>query len=136
MKENYSDMIDMDYPSFRKHPIMDNKERAAQFAPFAALRGYDEVIMETYRETSRKIELDEEFRKRLDEFIGRILSVNMNERPFVNITYFVPDNFKEGGKYVTITGKIKAAHEYDRTLILSDGTVIGLDNVIDISHKE
>ncbi len=110
---------------------MPMQDRAAQFSPFAALTGYDDAIDETARLTGRKLELGEEAKEVLDrklQYLGSIIS----DQPEISVTYFVPDEKKDGGEYVTVSGKLKRIDEYGRVLVLTDGDKIGLDEVIDI----
>lgn len=59
-KDDYSDIIGLEHPTSRKHPRMAAEMRAAQFAPFAALTGYDEAIEETaMRQQAEVIKRDE-----------------------------------------------------------------------------
>lgn len=106
-------------------------DRAAQFAPFAVLTGYGEAIRETERRTNQKIELSEsritELDWRLEELFSRIY-----EKPKVTITYFVAEERKEGGKYVTHFGELRKFDENNRVLCLEDGTKIALNNIIEL----
>lgn len=99
MKEEhkYDDIINLEHPISKVHKQMSLENRSAQFAPFAALVGYEEAVKETERVTENRVEINEELRNRLDEKIY-ILQSKIKEQPEVNITYFVPDNKKKGGK--------------------------------------
>jgi hypothetical protein len=107
------------------------ESRAAQFAPFAALTGYGEEIAETGRLTDRRVELDESRKAMLDEKLQMLLE-QADEAPKVSITYFVPDEKKAGGAYVTVTGRIRRLDAYTRTLLMKDDTIIPLDEIFDI----
>lgn len=106
-------------------------QRAAQFAPFAALTGHNAAINETARLTSRQIELSEYERSILDSKMNLLLQ-HLNDHPTVTITYFVPDQLKEGGKYSTYTGTVKKWDEYKQELIFNDGVRIETRFMIDL----
>lgn len=106
-------------------------DRAAQFAPFAALSGYGEAIHETARLTDRKIELDEYEKEKLDRKLSELVAV-LHTRPTVRVTYFIPDPWKDGGKYVTVDRQLKKIDNINRKMIFTDGTKISADNVFSI----
>lgn len=130
-QKDYSDIIDLPHYVSLKHPHMTRQNRAAQFAPFAALTGHDEAIEETGRLTGKRIELDENQKSILDAKL-QMIGHEQNEKVPAKITYFIPDEKKEGGKYVTVTGNIKRIHEYKRLIILQDGNQIPIDDIIEI----
>ena len=107
--------------------------RAAQFAPFAALTGYEAAVGETARQTTERRELDpqeaEALNRRLAELIARL-----PERPEVTIEYFVPDERKAGGAYVSVTGVVRHISVAERTLVMEDRAVIGLEDIAAISR--
>ena len=98
MSNKYDDIINLPHHISKKHPQMTLEARAAQFAPFAALTGYDDEIRETARLTNRRIDLDEEAKSILDNKIKIILE-QISQRPTVSLTYFIPDLKKDGGKF-------------------------------------
>ena len=102
----YDDIIDLPHHVSATRTRMSMIERAAQFSPFAALTGYDAAIKETWRLTDQRIELSEECRAALDRKQMLLLD-HIGDRPEISITYFVPDERKNGGTYVTVTGKVK-----------------------------
>lgn len=103
---SYDDIINLPHHVSKNHPPMSLYARSAQFAPFAALTGYEEAVKETARETGDRIEIDEELKKILDEKI-QILIENKKQRNELTFTYFIPDSTKEGGKYISIVGIVK-----------------------------
>ena len=105
------------------------RDRAAQFAPFAALTGYEEVIDETARHTEERRELAEDAQALLDRRL-RYLAPQIAEKPPVTIVYFVPDPYKKGGKYRHISGRLDAIFKTEQTLHLADGTVIPIRDLI------
>lgn len=128
---DYSDIINLPHHVSKTHPQMPMQDRAAQFSPFAALTGYDDAIDETARLTGRKIELGEEAKEILDRKLQYLRDV-ISEKPEISVTYFVPDEKKDGGEYVTVSGNLKRIDEYERVLLLTDGKKIGMDEIIDI----
>ena len=127
----YEDIIHLPHHVSATRPQMSMSDRAAQFAPFAALTGYDEAIKETGRLTDDRIELDENTRTALD-IKQAYLAENINIHPEISITYFLPDTKKDGGEYVTATGSLKRIDEYERMLIFVDGQKIPMDEIANI----
>ena len=127
----YDDILDLPHPTSKKHPRMSMAARAAQFAPFAALTGYGDAIKETARITDQQLELDENEKARLNEKL-QLLRQHLPGKPKITITYFVPDTKKAGGSYQTITGFVKKLQEYERRLIMTNGTIIPLDTIIEL----
>lgn len=129
MSGEYEDIIHLPHHVSIKRPQMPMSDRAAQFSPFAALTGYDDAIRETGRLTEQRVELDDEELARLDEKF-RILQDHLDEQPMVRFTYFKPDERKEGGAYLTVSGVVRKIRTYERELLLQDGTIIPVDNVV------
>ncbi len=130
----YEDIIHLPHHVSKKHPQISMLDRAAQFSPFAALTGYDAAVEETARLTDRRIELDEYEAQHLDERIQK-LSEHLQEHPEVSITYFLPDARKDGGEYITVTGSVKKIENYERRIVLMDGTWIPIQEVIKIDGE-
>ena len=133
MSNKYDDIINLPHHISTKHPQMSLEARAAQFAPFAALIGYDDEVKETARLTNKKIELDDEAKSIIDNKMQIILE-NISARPTISITYFIPDTKKDGGKYVTTTGILKRIDEYKQVIVLEDRTEIPINEIVDISN--
>lgn len=127
----YDDIINFPHPVSKKHPQMSMLNRAAQFAPFAALTGHGAAIEETARLTDSQIELDENGRAELDRKMEQLLS-QVFRHPTVTITYFQPDARKAGGAYFSITATVKKWDEYEQTLIMTDGTELPVQMILDI----
>ena len=127
----YDSIINLPHHVSKKRPQMSMLNRAAQFAPFAALTGYDDAIKETGRLTDEKIELGEEELTALN-MKYQILVDLLDEEHEVTFTYFVPDGAKSGGAYVTKQGIVKKMDDYERTITLFDGTKIPMDDVMAI----
>lgn len=130
---NYDDIINLKRP-ISKHPKMSLYQRSAQFAPFAALTGYDGQVKEAARLTDKRIELDEEAKVMLDIKIQGIQKLISNE-PKLEITYFIPDDKKEGGKYETIQDNIKKIDHYKQQMIMKNGIIIDIKEIIEIDIK-
>ena len=129
--DQYNDIIDLPHHVSATRPRMSMIDRAAQFSPFAALTGYDAAIKETGRLTDARIELSEESCAALDRK-QQLLLDNLADQPEVSVTNFVPDVRKSGGAYVTVTGIVKKVDDYQRLLLLTDGTKIPLDEILDM----
>ena len=127
----YDDIINLPHHTSSKHPRMPLADRAAQFSPFAALSGHSAAIMETGRLTDRRIELDEDTKSALD-FKQSILADRIAEQPDVSITWFLPDNKKDGGQYITSVGRLKKIDDCKRLLCLIDGTEIPMDDILEL----
>ena len=127
----YDNIINLPHKQSKTRPPMAVADRAAQFAPFAALTGHDAVIRETARQVGRKIELSEDVKVELDRKI-RELSENINKQPEIAITYFKPDKKKTGGEYITTCSKVKKIDEYRCVLIMENEDEILVDDIIQI----
>ncbi len=115
----YNDIINLPHYVSKKRPQMSMEDRAAQFAPFAALVGFDDGIEETNRQVEQFTDLDEDVMQELDEKI-RYLQAHIAENPLVEITYFVPDGLKEGGEYKTVRGKVKKIDKDNLSICFTD----------------
>ena len=134
MNDSYNDIINLPHHQSETRPHMDPGDRAAQFAPFAAVTAHGAVIRETERLTEDRIYLEESDTALLNERI-RFISENISSRPFVRVTYFLPDEKKSGGAYIDAQGRAKKIDAYERKLILTDGTKIPLDDIIRIEGE-
>lgn len=128
---HYDDIINLPYRKSKRHTPMAAIDRAAQFSPFAALTGYDAAVKETARLTDKRIEIDESRKSELDEKL-QIIREHLGEEVEVAFTYFVPDARKGGGSYCTTVGLVKKLDHYERQIVLRDGRVIPLDEVIEV----
>ena len=128
MSGKYDDIIGLPHPTSARHPRMPISDRAAIFSPFAALSGHSAALAETARLTDQKIELDEDTKAELDRKQAVLLE-HIGEQPEVTVTWFQSDERKDGGAYVTVTGRLKKIDEVGRTLTLLDGTSIPLEDV-------
>ena len=130
---NYDDIINLKRP-ISKHPKMSLYQRSAQFAPFAALTGYEEQVKETARLTDRRIELDEEMKLILDLKI-QVIKEMLSDNPEVEITYFIPDTKKDGGKYETIINNVKKIDSYNEHIIMQNNLKIEIKEIININSN-
>jgi len=129
----YDDIIHLPHHRSKKHAPMPIIDRAAQFSPFAALTGHDAAIKETARLTDRKIELDEYEIAALDERLQMIkMRLDSKKESEITVTYFQPDMRKDGGEYITISGVVKKMDEYTKCLVMTDGTRIFIEDIIEI----
>ncbi|MCM1120775.1 MAG: YolD-like family protein [bacterium] len=129
----YEDILYLPHPVSRRHPQMPLQDRAAQFAPFAALTGHDEAVKETARLTDSYIELEEGQRERLDQRLSLLIKAlreNPAQEPIITVTCFKPDEKKDGGAYVPVCGRVKKVDAYRRELVLKDGTALPMGNII------
>ena len=127
----YDDIIDLPHHVSATRPHMELSDRAAQFSPFAALTGYESAVRETARLTEQRVELDENAREALDKKLA-VLEGRLAERPGVTVTYFVPDERKEGGSYVTVSGRVKRIRGDERALVFEDGRRVGVGDIVDM----
>ncbi len=135
MKGKYDDIIDLPHHVSPVHKQMPLRDRAAQFAPFAALTGYDDAISETARRTESKPELSEDEQDRLNrQFLW--LKDNADEKNNITITFFRHDEKKAGGKCIVISGTVREIDEYEGTVVMSDKRMIPISDIIKIDFAE
>lgn len=127
----YDDIIDLPHHVSTTRPHMSRLDRAAQFSPFAALTGYGAAIKETARLTDERVELGEYELMELNAGIHMLME-RIEEHPQVEITYFKPDERKDGGAYLTVKSRAKRLNEYERFILLEDGTEIPFDDIYKI----
>ena len=127
----YDDMLNMPHHVSSTRPHMSMHDRAAQFSPFAALVGYDDAVKETARLTNEKQELTADKIADLNQKIA-FLTEHADERPEVTIEYFIPDEKKAGGKYVTLSGNFRRIDEYNHNMVFVSGEEIPLNDIFAI----
>ncbi|WP_028518514.1 hypothetical protein [Ruminococcus flavefaciens] len=132
MSGQYDDIINMPHHVSKTRAQMPRRNRAAQFAPFAALTGYEDAIDESARRTDAKAELCEDEAEELNKKI-KLLRARIASEPHCEITYFVPDKHKSGGKYITFAGNVRFIEEVTRQIVFCGGMRIPLDDIIKIS---
>ena len=119
ISHKYDDIISLPHHVSKKHPQMSLHDRAAQFSPFAALTGHKAAINETARLTDEKQILSEDVIAKLNEQLN-LIKENIGTNPIVTITYFVPDDKKSGGAYISYTGVVKKIDEVQSHCRLPD----------------
>ena len=129
--ENYEDIINMPHHVSTKHPKLSMEQRAAQFAPFAALTGYGDAVNETVRFTEDRIELTNEEKNVINSKLQEIENKILNN-PKITITYFMPDLKKTGGEYITVIDNVKKIDKHRLCLILNNGKEIPINEIIEI----
>ena len=127
----YDDIIQLPHPTSKHHPRMELSDRAAQFSPFSALTGYEAAIKETARLTNRRIELDEYEKADLDLKL-QLIREHIYETNKITVTYFVPDERKGGGAYLTETGHIKKIDDHMHQFIMTGGKKIPFNDIIEL----
>ena len=130
----YDDIINLPHHVSKTRNPMSLYNRAAQFAPFAALTGYDDAIEETARLTETKVELSDELKNDLNQKINFIKN-NIKVHPEITIKYFVRDNKKSGGIYKSLTSIIKKVDDFNKCLIFADNTNVYFDDIISITWQ-
>jgi hypothetical protein len=134
MTDSYDDIINLPRPISPTRPPMAPLNRAAQFAPFAALSGYEAAVKETARLTDKRIELDEYLKDAINETL-RMIADRITGQPEMEITYFRPDAKKQGGAYVTTIGRGKRIDEYEGLVMLTDGSAIPMEDIISVEVR-
>ena len=130
---NYDDIINLKRP-ISKHPHQSVESRASQFAPFAALVGYDEQVKETARLTTNKIEIDDGLKEILNNKLN-YLNKHLDEKKEVSVIYFIKDLKKNGGKYITKTGIVKRIDTINKFIKFTDNDIIYITDVISITSE-
>lgn len=130
-KENYDDIINLPHHVSDYHKPMSMRNRAAQFAPFAALSGHDDAIEETIRITEVFKELSEDEIK----LVSYKLQYAIKNRSSVSIRYFEPDKKKDGGSYKSLSGSIKKWDVIDNILIMNEGNKVPVIFISEINIK-
>ena len=134
MRDQYEDIIHLPHHVSKTRPQMSMQDRAAQFSPFAALTGYDAAISETGRLTDERTDLGEETKAMLDMKQQYLLEV-ISDQPEITVTYFVPDEKKAGGAYVTHRGRIRKIDTYLRRLLFEDGTEVHMQYIFEMDGE-
>lgn len=131
MTHEYDDIINLPHHISKVHPPMTMLQRAAQFAPFAALTGYGTAIQETARLTDNKVELDDASLMLLNQKLS-LLRNHLKEKPIITVTFFQPDERKSGGTYKSYTGCLRDIDDFQQTLVMKDGVKIPFLSILDL----
>ena len=134
MSGKYEDILHLPHPDSPKHPRMSLYDRAAQFSPFAAPTGHSAAIAETGRLTDQRMELDEYEMARVDAELQRLQEL-LPGRPMASITYFVPDERKNGGSYQTVTGEVKRIDAVAGMIQMTDRREIPIEDVFNVTAE-
>ena len=128
----YEDIINLEHYELKYHSRMSKENRAAQFAPFSALTGYEEQIQETGRFTTKKKILDED---KIELINNNLLLIenNIKDNPLVSVIYFIKDSKKDGGRYIEYTDNIKKIDKINKELIFKSNIIIKINNIISIN---
>ena len=127
----YDDILNLPHHVSNTRPHISMHDRAAQFSPFAALTGYDDTVKETARLTDEKLELTTDRINDLNQKIA-FLKEHAEERPQITVEFFIPDEKKSGGKYVTLSGKFRRIDEYNHNMVFTSGEEIPLNDIFEI----
>lgn len=127
----YDDLLDLPHHVSATHPHMSLLDRAAQFAPFKALTGFEDEVEETARLTDARTEPGEDRIARLDARL-RLLEKHLAEAPTVSVTFFRPDSRKDGGRYETVSGTVGKIDPVSRRLVFQSGQSIDIDSIFDV----
>jgi len=132
LTDEYDDIINLPHPEPRfPRKRMSMSQRAAQFSPFSALSGYKESVWEAQRLTEDFLELTEAEKELVNMKLQNVLAYP-DEAMEVAVTYFEPDEMKDGGAYKTVRGAVRKFDQNERTVIMRDGTRIPIDMLFDI----
>ena len=135
MTNGYEDMLSLPHHRSATRAWMTRLGRAAQFAPFSALNGYEDEIAETGRLTDTAAELMEGQAEQIDRGL-RYIQDRLCQQPEITVTYFVPDERKSGGAYRSMTGHVRKIKEQEQQLLLGDGTVIPFHAILHLEVME
>lgn len=130
----YDDILECPHHTSGKHTPMSLYQRAAQFAPFAALTGHEECMEETARLTTERMTLDESEIERINQKIQE-LAQHLEDKWMVEITYFKPDSHKQGGAYLTDVGTIRKINLLEKNLVMDSGIVISMEQIVRIEKS-
>ena len=130
-EKRYDDIIHLPHHRSEKRAPMPVCDRAAQFAPFAALTGYHDAVEETARLTETHTEPDEHAKEEINRRL-QMLKEHISEAPTVSITYFIPDKRKDGGKYATVCGIVKKIKNFERRIVMADCREIPINEITQI----
>ena len=130
----YEDIVNLSPHISKKHPQPTMLERAARFAPFAAITGYEEMVLEEARVTEERIELSEGAKAALNKKLS-ILKDNLSRSPEVTVTYFEPDQRKAGGAYLTFSGVVRRVDEHQHLIQMMNGKLIFMDEIYELESE-
>ena len=132
---DFDDIINLPRPTLKNHTPMSITNRAAQFGAFRALTGHEDSIKEEARLTDTFIEIDREKAEELNLYINEAKEI-IDIRPSVSVTYFIPDEKKDGGKYEKFSGFLRVIDDTLKILTFTDGTKIPFSLIVDFKLTE
>ena len=132
-REKYKDIIDLPHHVSTKRKHMSAIERAAQFSPFAALTGFDSAIEEKARLTENQMMLDDETIEEIGRKLKILESKGIGQK--IKLTFFRPDQYKEGGAYIQVEDTVKKIKAFERTIILENTGELSFDSIFEIESK-
>ena len=135
MNDNYQSILYLSYQKSKRRPHLSISQRAAQFAPFAALTGHDQAVIEAARLTTDKIELADSAQDILNMKL-QMINEFLSHQSLVKITYFKNDDRKSGGAYMKIEGVVKRIDDYNHHVIMMNGLHIPIQDILDIECQE
>ena len=131
-KFRYEDIVNLPHPVSRNHPRMSMEKRAAQFSPFAAISGYEDACAEVRRYTEKEMEISEDQIEEINHILNDI-SMVIEKKPYVFLTYFQKDQRKQGGQYIEKKGRIVEINQEKGILIFEDGEKIEIEKLVSIA---
>lgn len=131
MSDNYDDIINLSRHVSARHPHMSAHDRAAQFSPFAALTGYDDIIRRASLKADRKIELTDEEKEAINATLHHLLNIAV-EHPLISLICFEANDNQEGGTYVAIEGFVKRVDVSDQSILFTDGRRIPFECIFEL----
>ena len=131
MKDDYRDLLHLPHHRSQTHASMPRQSRAAQFAPFAALTGFDAQLRETERQTQAQAEPNEDALQELDQRLHTLFAC-VHTQPAVQVRWFVPDAKKSGGAYKAAAGRVLQLDRNRSLLVLDSGPVIALGAIAEL----
>ena len=131
---SYDDIIHLPHHVSATRPHMPITDRAAQFSPFAALTKHGDAIVETARLTQERKELTEDAKTKIEMRLN-LLAKQIASQPQVSITYFQPDEMKDGGSYITVAGVVIKIDVYDHIVVMQDKIKIPIENIFEINGE-
>lgn len=134
-QNRYHDIINLPHHVSATRPHMSRLDRAAQFSPFAALNGYTQAIREASRFTQQRVELGEYELTELNESFRQLME-HFSDDPEVKITYFQPEKSKEEGLYLTVKTKVIKIDEFEREILLKNGTKIPFSDLYSLTIEQ
>lgn len=132
--KSYDKIINLPHYEPKYHQRMSIYNRAAQFAPFAALTGYEDAVSETGRLTENEKLLNDDLKNVIDMKL-QIIEEHIKDNQSINVLYFVKDKRKAGGKYIEYIGNVKRIDKINQEIIFKDNTRICFDKILDIKAE-